>query len=549
MPHRRVLSLWFPRLAAERLLRRDRSALPGPLAVVAESGNLHTLASLSAAAEAAGLSPGQPLRDALAMCPALVTRPADPVAEAAFLAGLRRWAGKFSPWVAEEPPAGLLIDLTGCAHLFGGEAALMAEAAQDCADLGLSVRMGIADTPGTAWALARFAGRGPGVQRSGDAIEQEARATRARAAKRRHWERGGAPPSLAEPTAPQGRIAPPGQTRAALAPLPIAALRLPPDTVAGLAKLGLRRVEDILGLPRAALSRRFGLEVVRRLDQALGVETEPVSPARPPFAFAVRLTFPDPIGQREDILAGIDRLLPVLAAKLAAKGRGARRVRLQAFRNDHRVEGIEVGLARPSAEADRLRPLLAMKVEEIDPGLGIDTLRLEAIVTEPIHARQHRGHLDAAAAAMSGADTALDDLIARLGARIGLEAITRHHPGDSHIPEKAAQVLAAVWSEPARHWSAPAVPRPLLLIPPEPVTAPEGAVLPETFRWRRRDFTVAAATGPERIAPEWWLDDPAWRSGPRDYWRVDTATGERLWLYHAHGGEVSGGWFCQGEFA
>jgi protein ImuB len=192
MPNRRILSLWFPRLAAERVLRLRRDALPLPFAVVGDQNGAQVLTSLNDVAEGAGLRLGQPLRDATAMCPGLVTRAADPLAEADFLTVLRRWAGKFSPWVAEEPPAALVIDLTGCAHLFGGEVQLLAEVEQDCAALGLTVRAGVADTRGAAWALARFAGRQAEPARNGDAIDQEARATRSRAVKRRNWERGGA---------------------------------------------------------------------------------------------------------------------------------------------------------------------------------------------------------------------------------------------------------------------------------------------------------------------------------------------------------------------
>jgi protein ImuB len=552
MAHRRILSLWFPRLGAERLLRRMGGVLPQPFAVVGDRGGAQVLVSLNPEAEGAGLTLGQPLRDATAMCPALLTRAADPVAEAAFLTVLRRWAGKFSPWVAEEPPAALVIDLTGCAHLFGGEAALLAEVEADCADLGLTMRAGVADTPGAAWALARFAGQGVAPARNGDAIAQEARATRSRAAKRRNWERGGAAPAVPTPGVPQGMIAAPGQMRQTLAGLPIAALRLPPDTVAALARLGLRRIEDLMGLPRAALARRFGTDTLRRLDQALGLEPEPVSPARAPLHFAARLTFPDPIGLLSDVQAGVDRLLPVLEQRLTEKGRGARRVRLQAFRCDGRVEMVEIGLARPAADPDRIRPLLWLKLDSIDAGFGIDTLRLEATETEPLYATQHRGHLDSAAsaAARQTADTAMDDLIGKLGARLGTDAVTRLHPADSHIPEKSAQVLSAAWSAPATPpWPDPRAPRPLVIFRPEPVAAPEQPQLPAAFRWRRRDLAVIAATGPERIAPEWWLDDPAWRSGARDYWHVVTDAGEALWLFYAHGGEMSGGWFCQGRFA
>ncbi len=553
MSHRRILSLWFPRLAAERQLRVRRTVLPGPFAVVGDQNGAQVLTSLNDAAQVAGLRQGQPLRDATAMCPGVVTVPADPVGDAGFLTALRRWAGKFSPWVAEEPPESLVIDLTGCAHLFGGEAALLAEVEADCAGLGLSLRAGIADTRGAAWALARYAGQVVEPARNGDAIDQEARATRSRAVKRRGWERGGDAPRMPDgPPLPQGVIAAPGQARAAIARLPLAALRLAPDVVDGLNRLGIRQVDEMLALPRAGLSRRFGMQALRRLDQALGLDPEPVAPAGAPLHFAVRISFPDPIGLQSDIEAGLDRLLPVLCARLVSKGRGARRVQLQAFRSDGRVVGIEVGLARPAATPDRIRPLLLLKLDQIDPGFGIDRLRLEAVATEPVYATQHRGHADATAAAEARqtADTRLEDLIGKLGARLGIESVMRLHPAESHIPEKAVVAVSAAFSAPyAAPWPAPATPRPLILFRPEMVGGCEGPALPDRFRWRRRDLAVRMAMGPERILPEWWLDNPDWRSGARDYWRVETTEGQRVWLFYAHGGEVSGGWFCQGVFA
>ncbi|MDJ0640010.1 MAG: DNA polymerase Y family protein [Paracoccaceae bacterium] len=550
MPPRRILSLWFPRLAAERCLRDTRGLPAGVFAVVGDQNNAQVLVSLSAEAEAAGLTRGQPLRDAHAMCPDLQTRLQNKELDRLFLTVLRRWAGKFSPWVSEEAPDGLVIDLSGCAHLFGGETQLMEVVEADCTDLGLTVRTGIADTVGAAWALARFSGAGQGPARSGDDIMQEARATRSRAAKRRHWERGGPAPGAEVPPNRAARIAAPGQTRTALAALPIAALRLDGDLVATLNRLGLRQVGDLAGQPRAALARRFGRLLVQRLDQALGVEPEPVSPARPPDHFAVRLTLPEPIGLMDDILAALDRLLPPLSEKLTQAGRGVRRIRMECHRSDHTMSWAEAGLARPSANPDRIRPLLAMKLDEIDAGFGIDMIRLEAVLTEPVHAHQHRGHAEAASdgvARLSGGSD-MDDLLGRLGARIGLDAITRLHPADSHIPEKTSKMLAAAWSEPAGPWPKPRGPRPLELWRPEIVMAEERPHLPATFRWRNRVFETRTGVGPERIAPEWWLDDPDWRTGVRDYWRVTTRSGERLWLYFAHGGTMSPGWFCHGSF-
>ena len=549
MTHRRILSVWFPRLAAERVLRLERGTITGPFAVISIDNNTETLASLSTEAEAEGLRVGQPLRDARAFCPELLTRPANLPAETTYLTMLRRWAGKFSPLVAPEPPAALMLDITGCAHLFGGEEGLTDALTADCTDLGLTVQTGIADTPGAAWALARFAGQQDQSIRSGDAIDQEARATRSRSAKR-HWTRGGpAPRSFLHIPAPV--IAPPGMTRQAIGPLPIAALRLTPAAAVNLARLGVRRIDDLSVLPRAALARRFGRDVVRRLDQALGVEPEPITPARLDITFATRLSLPEPIGLDSDILAAIDRLLPPLCDKLRQHGRGVRRLQLELFHPDRTRQSLSAGLARPSHDPDQIKPLIALKLTGLDPGFGIDVIRLEAIVSEPVHARQHSGHAEALADAQSRRDrgTAMEDLLTRIGGRIGLEEVRRLHPADSHIPEKTATVMAAAFSEPALDWEDPPVPRPLVMFPPEIVSTDDPGRPPIRFRWRRFPFVTRTAMGPERLSPEWWLDDPNWRSGVRDYWRLETENGTRLWLFYAHGGESSGGWFCQGVFA
>ncbi|MFU8881299.1 MAG: Y-family DNA polymerase [Rhodobacterales bacterium] len=546
MAPKRILSLWFPRLGAERLLRAMRGLPEQPFAVIEQTGQMQRVTSVSVMAQTAGVYPGQPLRDALALCPALVTQARDAAAEAGFLTRLRRWAVQWSPLVAAQPPDALALDISGCAHLFGGEAAMLDQIGAALERMGLSVQAGLADTPGAAWALARHAGRSAGSGRSGNAIQQEARATRSRAAKRpaeRDIAQNG--------TSFAPAIAQAGQTHSAIARLPVAALRLDPDTVAQLTRLGLRQISDLTGQPRAALARRFGKGLVLRLDQALGSAPEPITPARPDTAFATRINLPDPVGLADDILAALDRLLPRLCDMLRDKRQGVRTIRLEAYRSDGARQEISLTLARATHDPARIRPLLAMRLDQIDAGFGIDMFRLEAVQTEPLHDKQSSGHLDATQASVGRAarDTALEDLLSRMGARIGMETITRHHPGNSHIPEKGAQVLAAAWSDPAPCWPTPAAPRPLLLWRPEPVTAPDTKAPPARFRWRRRDLVSACAQGPERIAPEWWLDEPDWRSGTRDYWVITTTCGARLWLFFAHGAALSRGWFCHGSFA
>ncbi len=543
MAARRILCLWFPRLAAERLVRAGPQLAGLPLAVVADRRGALLLACLNRPAEAAGLRRGMALGDARAICPGLVTRPEAPTRTAAFLAALRRWAGRFSPWIAEEGGDGLTLDITGCAHLFGGEAGLVARIEAEAAGFGLSLGLGLADTIGAAWAVARYAGAAAGIAHAGDAIDQEARATRSRAA-RRSWQ--GAPP---RPAAAASRIVPPGEILAHIGALPVAALRLEPAEVAALQGLGLRRIAEVAAQPRAPLARRIGPGVARRLDQALGRAPEPLSPARPPHVFALRLTFPEPIGTGPDILAGLDRLLPPLCQRLAAAGRGARRVRLTLIRTDGTAQERTVGLARAADRPEAIRRLLELQLDAVDAGFGIEVMRLEALAVEPVAARQHRGQLAVTAdAAARPEGDAIADLLGRIGARLGLEALVRLHPADSHIPEKTALEMAAAFAPPAPDWPPPATPRPVLIFPPEPVTPEDAQVPPGRFVWRRRPRQRTAAYGPERIAPEWWLDDPAWRSGPRDYWRVETEDGTRLWLYEAKGGELSPGWFAQGVF-
>lgn len=491
-----MLCLWFPQLASERSLRIR--PVEGPFALTARAGNAEHLHCLNPAAAALGLARGMALADARAICPGLVTRPADLPAETAFLTALIRWAGRYSPLVGRDGAEGLVADIAGVAHLFGGEAALIADARARLARAGVTVRAGLADTRGAAHALARAA------------------------------------------TAGDSGIAPPGTTAAALRDLPLGLLRIDHDTVTALARLGLRTVGELMAQPRAPLTRRFGPAPFLRLDQALGAVPEPLAADPLPPHYGIRLSLPEPIGRVQDVAAGLDRLLGPLCARLAAAQAGARRLRFELRRTDGSQAVVEIGLARPMRDPARIAPLFARGIEGVEAGFGIDRLRLQATVVEPL-APQQLG------APRAAAEDALADLITRLGNRLGFDRIRRFHPADSHIPERSFQTLPVAYSDPAGPW--PAGPdRPLLIFPPEPVfdAGPAGSRPPARFRWRRVRFDTARATGPERLAPEWWFDDPAWRQGLRDYWKVETRQGRRLWLFFT---PQAPAWQVQGEFA
>lgn len=462
-----------------------------PFALTLRQNSADRIYCLNSHAEQQGLYRDMPYSDARAFCPDLQSRPADLPAERRFLQTLARWATRYCPWVGVEGSDGLALDVTGTTHLWESEAEIVADLRHRLDRAGLSVRCGMADTRGSAWALAHYG----------------------------------------------GGIAAPGETLDRIAPLPIAALRLEAKACAALQRLGIRRIADLNALPRATVTRRFGPEVLLRLDQALGERPEEISPLPDLPHYGVRMTLPEPIGLSADVMAGTARLLERLCARLKAREAGARVLCLTLRRVDQESQQVELRLARPLRDEKRILPLFERGVGGVDAGFGIDQMRLEAIEVEPLPARQI-SHVS------TGQKDRLDDLITRLGTRIGLENILRFQPADSHIPERSFLIAPAAWSEPGGGWASPR-PRPLRLFPPEPISG-QGARPPARFRWRRMALATARATGPERIAPEWWLEDENWRGGLRDYWRVETRQGRRLWMFHT---PQAPGWFVQGEFA
>lgn len=486
--NRRVVSLWFPRLASDRALRAY--PVDGPFALTLRQQNTNRIHCLNAAAEQQGLYRGMAFSDARAFCPDLQSRPAQPMSDQRFLFSLRRWATRYCPWVGIEGDDGLVMDITGSAHLAGGEDAMLGDMRQRLGRLGLTVQIGLGDTRGAAWALAHH---GEGVAETGNVLT-------------------------------------------ALAPLSVAALRLEQDVVVGLQRLGLRTIGQLVKADRAPLARRFGQGLLLRLDQALGHQPEQISPQKEPPHYGVRMSLPEPIGLEADVMAGVRRLLVRLCDKLQQQGAGARVLCLSLRRVDGDTQHVELRLARAMRDPARILPLFQRGVSEVDAGHGIDQLRLEATQVEalPIEQIGHTG---------SDKQDRLGDLITRIGSRIGLENVQRFLPADSHIPERSFIIVSAASSRPEGF--PPALrPRPLIIFPPEPISA-TGPRPPQQFRWRRMRLTTMRATGPERIAPEWWLEDQGWRSGARDYWRVETTQGRRLWLFCT---PQNPGWFVQGEF-
>lgn len=457
------------------------------------------------AARAAGLHAGMPAAKAQVLVPGLMLRDADPVEDGVGLERLALWVlQRFAPIVAADAPDGIVIDTTGADHLHGGEQAMLDALIGKLNMSGVTARAAVADSWGAAHALARFA-------------------------------------------ASRATVAPPGHGPSVLTTLPLEALRLPRTLSADLRVLGFERIADLLAQPSAPLTLRFGPELGRRIDQALGELAEPIDPVRSPDLIEIRRAFAEPISAAETIARYIGKLTDRLCAALDEKGMGVRRLDLLCHRVDSRVAAVRVGTAQAVRDAKRLTRLLCDKIETIDPGFGIEVMTLAATIAEPLERKQ------VASSLIEVATPDVSDLVDILANRVGERAIYRAAPVASDVPERSVCRIPAMAPDSGATWPGH-WPRPSRLLA-HPESIETVALLPDhppvSFTWRGVRRRVKRADGPERVFGEWWKRD-AELAAVRDYFRVEDEAGERYWIYRAGDGEDaatgSHRWFLHGAF-
>lgn len=510
---RRILCLWLPWFPTDRITRNpDKDTAPA-LALTKDLGGRVTITAVNAAANAAGLSKGMALADARALVPDLAAQSAQPAEDAQTLRQIGAWCLRYTPWAAVADEDSLYLDITGCAHLFGGETPLTENLIRRLDGLGFTACAAIADTVGAAWAFAHYAQDGHPIT-----------------------------------------ILPPEQNPAArkehLAALPVAALRLSWHGVEALMDFGLRRIGDLYALPRGALTERFGEDVIERIDQALGHDDEPISPTGPAPCFETRLTFSDPLVTAEGLARAVQNLLANLCQDLAKAGQGARRLTLTCRRVDGAAQALTIGTSRPLRDPRHLARLFQEKLAEIAPGFGIEIMAMTAEGIAPLTAAQYDWH----GADNTGEENDLAALVDRLGNRFGFRHIARLVPQESWLPERAVTLHPPLtapklygWPEgrarPLRLLSRPEVIDAVALTPDDP---------PRLFRWRGQSHAVRSADGPERLSAEWWQDkSQASHQQTRDYYRVEDRHGRRFWLYREGLYTQSGApprWFLHGFF-
>ena len=508
---RRILAVWLPRFSTDRLKRKDASLSERPPLVVAgRAGNALHVQALDVRAHRLGLYKGQPLANARAMVQALTIIPADDKEDLKLLEQIAEWCDRFTPYVAADPPDGLILDITGAAHLFGGEAAMLTHVTQKIEAQGFTVQAAMAGTAAAARALAKFA---------------------------------------------PGHIAAPGAQAEVLARLPVAALGVEDKIIAALRRAGLKSIGQVAERQRDELAARFGKAFVTALEILLGRHDQPVSPRRPLPDLMAEQRFAEPIVAEDVIAASLLSLAQSLSDVLEKRGLGLRRLGASFFRADGQVRRLDLKLGEASRDAARVMRLLQEKLnalaDPLDAGFGFDVIRLEAMLTERTEA------VITSFDSNENAKREIQYLADRLSVRHGESRVLRFVPQDTHIPEAQSAAIPAqdrdfgedAW--PPRRGKGDPPLRPLRLFEkPEEISAIAGILddPPRRFRWRRARFEVAHVEGPERIAMEWWRHEKP----TRDYFRVETQEGQRFWLYRDRLHDNSGlapRWYLHGIFA
>jgi protein ImuB len=490
---RRILALRLPHLSTDRLKRRWKASGrldKRPLVVAGKFDNALRLTAVDAAAARLGLYPGKALADARAMIPDLAVIRANDMADARLLEGIADWCERYTPLVALDSPQGLFLDITGAAHLFGGEEPMLKEIQRAITMQGFSVRIALAGTAEAARALAYYA---------------------------------------------SGAIVPPGGEAQAVAPLPTEALNAAPLSIHALKRAGLKTVGQVAGRTRHELAARFGGAFVALLDRTLGRNSNPITPRTPLPDLMAERRFAEPVVTDTVIVETLLSLGETLACVLESRGQGARVLEATFFRADGQVRRIAIETGQATRDAGIIMRLFREKLDALtdplDPGFGFDLIRLAANFAQDLQAKSVSLDADTA-----GAD--VNFLIDRLVARFGSHRVMCFQPRDTHIPEAAAVAVPAQHAESCKlPWQPACGPeqaprRPLRLFAnAEPIEVlaevPEGP--PLRFRWRRAQYSVAHAEGPERIAMEWWRHSG--HEPTRDYFRVEDEKGRRFWLY------------------
>jgi protein ImuB len=498
---RRFVSIWFPYLITDWFAISKPALKPLPFVVAASSHGRMIVTAANPLAEGKGIHQHMSLADARAIYPSLEVVNDQPGLIEKILQRIACWCIRFTPVAAVDLPAGIILETTGCAHLWGGDKEYLTEIIKRIQAKGFYVKAAMADTIGTAWAVARF-------RKSSCVIHVN-----------KHLE--------------------------ALETLPVEALRIEPAITERLHKLGLHQVKDLLTMKRTTLRRRFGTEILTRIYQALGKEQEFIEPVHQPEPHQERLPCLEPIQRIEGIEIALQQLLEALCIKLRSEGKGIREVVLKCYRVDGKDQQVNINTSAASTNTKHLFKLFEPKLGKIEPAMGIELFILDANKVEDYSPVQEAFWKQTAGVN----DPRIAELVDRIAGRIGMNAIYRYLPAEHYLPERSFQKTTTLKDAPSTAWKFDR-PRPIhLLATPQriEVTAPVPDYPPLHFRYKGKLHKIVKADGPERIEQEWWIRD----GQHRDYYSVQDEDGCRYWLFRSghYDSAKTYSWYLHGFFA
>lgn len=497
--YRRFAAIWFSDLTTDWMIRCRPALQNVPFVLVVPDHGRMIVKEISAAARTKGITPGMVVADCRAILPGIQVFDDQSDRSGKLLRALGEWCFRYTPVVAVDPPDGLILDISGCPHLWGGEPSYLEDLITELSTYGYHVRGAIADTVGTAWAVSRY-----GEQRL---------------------------------------TVVPSQEQSVLYSLPPSALRLESLMLERLAKLGFHQIKDFIQLPRKALSRRFDHQLLKRLDQALGREHEVIQPIRPMRTYVEYLPCPEPICRAEGIEVALIKLLELLHLRLKKEGKGIRCCIFKGQRVDGDIQQITIATMRASRNVAHLFKLFSLQISRLRPDLGFEMFILESPVVEELLPGEETlwetgGNYN---------ESGVSELLDRIAGKVGRKAIHRYLPEEHHWPERSFRETSSLKEQSGTSW--PDQLRPIHLLPrPEPiqVTTPMSDYAPMFFVYKGRTRKIQRMDGPERIECEWWIK----KEWPRDYYRAEDEEGERYWLFrHAQHGMDQSEWFLHGFFA
>lgn len=482
------------------MIRRQPELKSIPFVMAAPERGKMVVKAASRLATAKGIHNGMVVADCRAIHPEIEVLDYTADRDKQLLEALAEWCIRYTPSAAVDMPDGLIIDASGCAHLWGGETDYLKDLLNKIRAFGYDVRAAMADTIGTAWAISRYGQITP-IIREGKQLE-------------------------------------------ALLPLPPAALRLEALTIEKLHKLGLYDIRSFINMQRSALRRRFGQLLLTRLDQALGQAIEIIDPICPVEPYQERLPSLEPIRTVIGIEIALKQLLETLCKRLADEMKGLRSAVFKCYRIDNNIQKIDIGTSRPSRNPEHLFKLFEEKINRIEPALGIELFVLDAPVIEELTSAQDALWMNKD----NRNNIAVAELVDRLTSKLGADTIHRYLPAEHYWPERSIKLATSLSEQPQTEWRTDK-PRPLqLLANPEPieVTVQLPDYPPMLFHHKGKLYRIKKAEGPERIEQEWWIENGVYR----DYYCVEDLDGARYWLFRSgryRSDNVK--WFLHGFFA